>query len=138
MTPGFVLRRENVPCIAEAVNRSLKADCTHFTDVPDLLKLQLHDAIHRLQFYLNSLIHILLLSNAHNNVVSIKKNQEDKSLLVIFGDVCARKLRLVLDDNTWLLFRFVICYILFIYKGLTLYTRWFQALGTDDYAKEVV
>ena len=32
MSPRFVLGRENVPCIAEVVNRSLKADCTDFTD----------------------------------------------------------------------------------------------------------
>ena len=31
MSPRFVLRRENVPCVAEVVNRSLKADCTDFT-----------------------------------------------------------------------------------------------------------
>ena len=28
MSPRFVLGRENVPCVAEVVNRSLKADCT--------------------------------------------------------------------------------------------------------------
>ena len=33
MSPRFVLRRENVPCVAEVVNRSLKADCTDFTFV---------------------------------------------------------------------------------------------------------
>ena len=32
MSPRFVLWRENVPCVAEVVNRSLKADCTDFTD----------------------------------------------------------------------------------------------------------
>ena len=31
MSPRFVLGRENVPCAAEVVNRSLKADCTDFT-----------------------------------------------------------------------------------------------------------
>ena len=31
MSPRFVLGRENVPCVAEVVNRSLKADCTEFT-----------------------------------------------------------------------------------------------------------
>ena len=31
MSPCFVLGRENVPCVAEVVNRSLKADCTDFT-----------------------------------------------------------------------------------------------------------
>ena len=36
------------------------------------LKLQLHDAIYRLRFYSKSLIHILLLTNLHNNVASIQ------------------------------------------------------------------
>ena len=31
MSPRFVLGRENVPCVADVVNRSLKADCTEFT-----------------------------------------------------------------------------------------------------------
>ena len=31
MSPRFVLGRENVPCVAEVVSRSLKADCTDFT-----------------------------------------------------------------------------------------------------------
>ena len=31
MSPRFVLERENVPCVAEVVNRSPKADCTDFT-----------------------------------------------------------------------------------------------------------
>ena len=30
-SPRFVLGRENVPCVAEVVNGSLKADCTDFT-----------------------------------------------------------------------------------------------------------
>ena len=30
MSPRFVLGRENVPWVAEVVNRSLKADCTDF------------------------------------------------------------------------------------------------------------
>ena len=30
MSPRFVRGRENVPCVAEVVNRSLKADCTDF------------------------------------------------------------------------------------------------------------
>ena len=33
MSPRFVLGRENVPCVAEVVNRSVKADCTDFTDL---------------------------------------------------------------------------------------------------------
>ena len=47
------------------------------------VKLQLHDAIYRLQFYLNSLIHILSLSNLHNNEASVQKNRGDKSHRVI-------------------------------------------------------
>ena len=31
MSPRFIIGRENVPCVAEVVNRSLKADCTDFT-----------------------------------------------------------------------------------------------------------
>ena len=44
----------------------------------EFLKLQLHDAVYRLRFYLNSLIHVLSLSNSHNNVASIQKNRGDK------------------------------------------------------------
>ena len=46
-------------------------------------KLQLHDAIYRLRFYSNLLIHILSLSNLHNNVAPIQKNRSDKSHHVI-------------------------------------------------------
>ena len=46
-------------------------------------ELQLHDAIYRLRFYSNSLIHILPLSNLHINVASIQKNWGDKSHCVI-------------------------------------------------------
>ena len=31
MSPRFVLGWENVPCVAEVVNRSVKADCTDFS-----------------------------------------------------------------------------------------------------------
>ena len=60
-----------------ARNRNLDQD----VDVEEggKLKLQLHDAIYRLRFYSNSLIHILSLSNSHNNVASIQKNRGDKS-----------------------------------------------------------
>ena len=47
------------------------------------VKLQLHYAIYRLRFYSNSVIHILSLSNSHNNVASIQKNRGDKSHRVI-------------------------------------------------------
>ena len=47
------------------------------------LKLQLHKAIYRLRSYSNLLIHILSLSNSHNNVASLQKNQGDKSHRVI-------------------------------------------------------
>ena len=48
-----------------------------------MIKLQLHDAIHQLRFYSNLLIHILSLSNSHNNVASLQKNRGDKSNRVI-------------------------------------------------------
>ena len=35
MSPRFVLGRENVPCVAEVVNRSLKANCIDFTRLFD-------------------------------------------------------------------------------------------------------
>ena len=47
------------------------------------VKLRLHDEIYRLRFHLNPLIHILSLSNSHNNVASIQKNPDDKSHGVI-------------------------------------------------------
>ena len=33
MSPRFVLGWENVPCVAEVVNRSFKADCTDFNNM---------------------------------------------------------------------------------------------------------
>ena len=54
-----------------------------FVIILNCVKLQLHDAIYRLRFYSNSLIHILSLSNSHNNVASIQKNRGDKSYRVI-------------------------------------------------------
>ena len=48
------------------------------------LKLQLHDAIYRLRFLFKLVkIHILSLSNLHNNVASLRKNRDDKSHRVI-------------------------------------------------------
>ena len=55
------------------------------------LKLQLHDAIYRLRFYSNSLIHILSLSNWHNNVALIQKNRGDKSHRVIVALICLKQ-----------------------------------------------
>ena len=40
MSPLFVLGRENVPCVAEAVSGSLKADCTDFTKIIQLKSVQ--------------------------------------------------------------------------------------------------
>ena len=39
MSPRFILGRENVPCVAEVVNRSLKADCTDFTSISFVVML---------------------------------------------------------------------------------------------------
>ena len=33
MSPRFKVRRENVSCVVEVVNRSLKADCTDFITI---------------------------------------------------------------------------------------------------------
>ena len=59
------------------------------------IKLQLHDAIYRLRFYSNLLIHILSLSKSHNNVASLQKNRGDKSHRVIAasGKLVVDKLR---------------------------------------------
>ena len=38
MSPRFVLGRENVPCVIEVVNRSVKADCTDFIHMTDIGK----------------------------------------------------------------------------------------------------
>ena len=40
MSPRFVLGWENVPCVAEVVNRSLKADCTDFICCDGIRELQ--------------------------------------------------------------------------------------------------
>ena len=40
MRPRFAFGRENVPCFAEVVNRSLKADCTDFNKVFSLIQNQ--------------------------------------------------------------------------------------------------
>ena len=47
------------------------------------VKVQLHDAIYRLRFCSNSLIHILSLSSSHSDVALIQKNRGDKSHRVI-------------------------------------------------------
>ena len=41
MSPRFILGQENVPCVAEVVNRSLKADCTDFTQTDADMKFVL-------------------------------------------------------------------------------------------------
>ena len=55
-----------------SLNR-IVADKSHRVIVP------LHDPVYRLRFYSNSLIHILSLSNSHNNIASIQKIRRDKS-----------------------------------------------------------
>ena len=41
MSPRFVLGRENVPCVAEVVNRSLKADCRVYLIITRLRNVNL-------------------------------------------------------------------------------------------------
>ena len=61
------------------------------------LKLRLHDAIYRLRFYSNSLIHILSLSKLSNNVASIQKNRDDKSHRVIVALVTHSRFRVIVE-----------------------------------------
>ena len=61
------------------------------------IKLQLHDAIYRLRFCSNSLIHILSLSNSHNNVALIQKNRGDKSHRVIVALTINKVLQMQAD-----------------------------------------
>ena len=68
LCPGGMVLDEIDTCIMYQ-NEILKAICHSYL----LLKLQLHDAIYRLQLCSNSLIHILSLSNSHNNVASLQK-----------------------------------------------------------------
>ena len=49
--------------------------------------VQLHDAIYRLRFYSNSLIHILSLSNLHNSIASLQNNRDNKSHRVTVAQV---------------------------------------------------
>ena len=38
MSPRFILGRESAPCVAEVVNKSLKADCTDFNCVNSMFR----------------------------------------------------------------------------------------------------
>ena len=64
------------------------------------IKLQLHDAIYRLRSYSNSLIHILSLSNSHNNVAPIQKNRGNKSHRVIVALVSKNEQVLISPDQS--------------------------------------
>ena len=59
-----------------------------------------HDAIYRLRFYLNSLIHILSLSNLH--LAWIQKNRGDKSHRVIVALPCAQRWWPTWSKDAWL------------------------------------
>ena len=72
------------------------------------VKLYLHDAIYRLQFYSNLLIHVLSLSNSDNNVSSIQKNRGDKSHNVIV----ALSFNYTRDLSATILFKLVDSYLI--------------------------
>ena len=72
---------ENFQAFAFCLKLRVNGDMLRFSIA--FIKLQLHDAIYRIRFYSNLLIHILSLSNLHNNVASIQKNRDDKSHRVI-------------------------------------------------------
>ena len=61
MSPRFLLGRENVPCVAEVVNRSLKADCTHFTPATRVWKHFLSLLNNALPFKATKTVDLLLL-----------------------------------------------------------------------------
>ena len=77
-----------------------------------LVKLQLHDAICQLRFYWNSLIHILSLSNSHNNVASMQKNRGGKSQRVIVALLAQHAILF----QTVFSFAFLRSYIFFSYQ----------------------
>ena len=85
MSPRFVLGRENVPCVAEVVNRSLKADCTDYTSTCPVkvfnLRLQLHSAINLpdsfvfILRYCTNLKAIVYESTSLNRIVADKSHR---------------------------------------------------------------
>ena len=80
---GTVGKVELLSTFTTAVWESWNVSDKYTWDNAGDLKLQLHDAIYRLRFYSNSLIHVLSLSNWHNKVASIQKHRGDKSYRVI-------------------------------------------------------
>ena len=80
---GTVGKVELIPTLTTAICESWNVSDKYTWDNAGDLKLQLHYAIYRLRFYSNSLIHILSLSNSHNDMTSIQKNRGDKSHSVI-------------------------------------------------------
>ena len=98
--PGVPIKMQQFD---KAFNNDLLFNCRNtfrFQEGTHKLKLQLHYAIYRLRFYSNSLIHILSLSNSHNNVASVQNNRADKS----------HRVTVALDFDT---FGFPICKIFF-------------------------
>ena len=89
------------------------------------VKLQLHDAIYRLRFYSNSLIHILSLSNSHNDVASIQKNRSDKSHRVIVRVIVALNYAIY-----WLLFYSNL--FIRVSPAHTMINRNFKRIGQTD------
>ena len=83
MTVTFVRHNSNCTYASNTLKNENAVDKSIVWKEEGRIKLQLHDAIYRLRFYLNSLIRILSLSNSHNNVASIQKNRGDKSHRVI-------------------------------------------------------
>ena len=95
--PRYCANLKAVRYESTSLNR-IVADKSDRVIVP--FKLQLHDAIYRLQFYSNSLIHILSLPNSHNNAASIQKNWDNKSHRVIVALVYKTNVFHVIDE--WL------------------------------------
>ena len=65
MSPRFVLGRENVPCVAEVVNRSLKADCTDFKMIGIIFLIL---CIATLNGYLKQFQNNVIISNSQQEI----------------------------------------------------------------------
>ena len=94
------------------------------------MKLQLHDAIYRLRFYSNPSIHILSLSNSHNNIASIQKNRDDKSYCVIVA-LALRGRQRILTSNLKI---YSVSLAFYVTSHGTLISQYLQTYGMIFYS----
>ena len=95
MSPRFVLGRENVPCVAEVVNRSLKADCTDFkicfpaTDFQELVGL-----------IKGTNLHVMSAEMRKARTAKINKMASKTQWKRLGGDNCGKETRVSLMKNS--------------------------------------